>query len=534
MEMSGVVSFSRKYAGCFLLVMVALVYGVFSYLVPFQLDDIWYADLYKGFNDGSGRFSFGEFCETGLYHWLHQNGRLGNLLCPLFVAVFPKWLTAFFVGLCSALLYCVSVKLYAGSRRVGITELLLFLLAFAVLLPWHDNIMVADFALNYLLSALFNVLFILLFSGMQACRRVAGKFFLLASVSVAFMAGWMHEGVSLPVLCGLTVLLIRRHFKFVAFEWVLAISYAAGAVLVAFSPGLWGRIDGVDVGGVSFSVRHMLRTLALCFPVSGFLTAVVCTGCLCKRLRERIGNVISSDLFVLLVCIMVSSYFIVIFSKASFRAAFFSELLGIVLVFRLSVNLIPSFCRRVRIAACGLCIVVLCAFYSGVLFWQYRIYEQCRYIYVELENRPVLFADMVEYSPWYTLGQTTDGLWRNPLQFHVLNEHYGANKQVVVLPYSLKGFDCDRAVALGGDAGAVVYEGYTLIPQNDALAAESQHQPYGEMYMNAGFRVKNSDGREYGIYSALIGFNDKDGCVWYLLRPDRWYWNDAFVSVDFD
>ena len=91
-----------------------------------------------------------------------------------------------------------------------------------------------------------------------------------------------------------------------------------------------------------------------------------------------------------------------------------------------------------------------------------------------------------------------------------------------------------RAVALGGDAGAVVYEGYTLIPQNDALAAESQHQPYGEMYMNAGFRVKNSDGREYGIYSALIGFNDKDGCVWYLLRPDRWYWNDAFVSVDFD
>jgi hypothetical protein len=52
--------------------------------------------------------------------------------------------------------------------------------------------------------------------------------------------------------------------------------------------------------------------------------------------------------------------------------------------------------------------------------------------------------------------------------------------------------------------------------------------------MNAGFRVKNSDGREYGIYSALIGFNDKDGCVWYLLRPDRWYWNDAFVSVDFD
>ncbi|WP_302985090.1 hypothetical protein, partial [uncultured Muribaculum sp.] len=301
-----------------------------------------------------------------------------------------------------------------------------------------------------------------------------------------------------------------------------------------FSPGLWGRIDGVDVGGVSFSVRHMLRTLALCFPVSGFLTAVACAGCLWERLRERIGNVISSDLFVLSVCIMVSSYFIVIFSKASFRAAFFSELLGIVLVFRLSVSLIPSFGRRVRIAACGLCIVILCAFYSGVLLWQYRIYEQCRCIYVELENRPVLFVDMVEYSPWYTLGQTTDGVWRNPLQFYVLNEHYGANKQVVVLPYSLKDFDCDRAVALGGDAGAVVYKGYTLIPQNDALAAESQRQPYGEMYMNAGFRVKNRDGREYGIYSALIGFNDKDGSVWYLLRPDRWYWNDAFVSVDFD
>lgn len=491
----------------------AVVYSGLSFLVPYQIDDLWYIDLADRFD--------GNYLHTACAHWLEQNGRLGNLLCPLLLGVLPKWLFSMLIGICVGGLLVQSARLgYPGEGRLYVGRVLSFWLVFAIVLPWHDNIMVADFALNYILSAWLNITFLIVFFG----RGRIGWVWLVCAIA----AGWSHEGVSVPLFCSIFLLLAVKRNCFKRRNWLLIGCYAVGMAIAVSSPGLWSRVAQDNPLAGPVSIRTMIRAAVFWFPAASGMFIAFCICAVVRRWRRYVVKAISDSVSLTGLLAVGLTYLIVVYTGASFRGAFMAELLCVVIVFRV-------FVERVNWRMGVVCGVLLAAFYSGVLWWQYKLCRQNELVEQMLSPRGgEIFIPLIEYAPWYTLGHTTDAQWRTPLHYYLLNEKYESQSPIVVLPETLNGFNgATDGTALDGDAGAVLYGDLVLVPESDVLAEKSARQGFGERYLYCGFRVQGQNGGEYGIDSSLRGIKGTDGRVWYLLSPDRAYWRDRYRKVDF-
>lgn len=494
-----------------LAVAAAATYSALSLLVPYQLDDIFYIDWLSTADKGYLGFV--------IDHWVSQNGRLGNLICPLLLCVLPKWLFALLTGLCAAALLLFSYNLGTEQTGPDWKTLALFWLVFAFALPWHDNIMVADFALNYLLSGFLTIPFLLLlFKKVPA--GIVGLF-------LAFAAGWSHEGVSVPVLAALSVLLALGRLKLSRERKALLLVYFSGTLVAVASPGLWYRaISSASAEGIGFI--GLARTALLTFPAACVLFGLLSACCAVRRWRHLAVKAWCDNVVMLTAMVTVATYAIVVATGASFRGAFFAELLCVISLFRIFIGHIG---RTVAL----LCCLLLTMFYSGVIYWQWRFFSQSERIHELVSGKEGdFFVPLLEYAPWYTLGHIADGEWRNPIQYMALNRHRAAcgNGPVMVLPKELSDFKADEADVLYGNCGAVCYKGLILIPHSATLQKMAESQPYGNRCFHAGFRMETISGHEYGICASLRGFKDKNGQLWFLISPDRGYWRAPYKRVE--
>ncbi|MDE7119695.1 MAG: hypothetical protein K2O10_03715, partial [Muribaculaceae bacterium] len=76
-----------------LAVAVALLFALWQYWTPVQLDDLWYQAYYLGFAD-SRSHGFDSWLDYVAWHRVDSNGRLANYLAPLATLVVPRWLFA--------------------------------------------------------------------------------------------------------------------------------------------------------------------------------------------------------------------------------------------------------------------------------------------------------------------------------------------------------------------------------------------------------------------------------------------------------
>ncbi|MCM1021886.1 MAG: DUF6056 family protein [Muribaculum sp.] len=501
---------------CRYLVMAAfIVYAVLSYFTPLQVDDLWYLAQYIGADSRTGYLSM---C---IDHWLMQNGRLGNMICPLFVGIFPPIVRAVLIAAAVVCLMVMSIELWQRSAKLVPVRFVMFWLLFVVCLPWHDNIFVDDFALNYVLSALLNVLFIRYLICDERVRWWR--------LPLALLAGWSHEGVSVPLLLAVSLVILLFRIRLSRRRIVLMIAYVCGILLVVASPGIWQRAGGAET---QLGFRHFARVAVVWFPaVTGLLVAVsVCA--IVPRWRSVVIRAMHNMMFVLAIVVALLTYAVVIYSGASFRAAFFSELLAIVAF--LSVFFPGGLARYSRWLVIG-GLSFLALFFVGLIKWQYIFYCQSKTITEKLvsQNGGAVYGQIKYYAPFFTLGQTTDGQWRNPLNYQLLNEFYNFKYPSVALPYELEGFKAeDSAECLAGDAGALRVGEYYVLPQNERMLAENNI--YGPMYMWGSFRVTTESGNEHGVYASLLGFETAGGSIWYLFLPDRAYWLDSYKAISWE
>ena len=504
---------SKKKHVWILTALAVVIYSAISWLVPYQLDDIFYMDWLRVSSDGYFGFAGS--------HWLHQNGRLGNLLCPLLLCYLPKWLFALLTGACVGGLLVFSYKL--GVRHAGVDwkRFSMFWLVFAFVLPWHDNIMVADFALNYLLSGFLTMFFLLM---LFENERVG-----VVGLLLGLAAGWSHEGVSVPVLAGLTFLLAMKRMRLSHDKKMLSLAYLLGAVVAVSSPGLWSRAVG-SVSAESIGLIGLARTAVLTFPAAcvlfGLLGFCFATG----RWRKKAVDAWHDNVVLLAVAVTAVTYAIIVATGASFRGAFFAELLCVVSFFRIFVGRVGR-----MVAATGY--LLLSFFYGGIIYWQACFFCQSELIHENISKSggPV-FVPMLEYAPWYTMGQVADSEWRNPIQYMALNRHGDTEGtgSIVVLPDELSDFEASAAKELSGNCGAVIYKGHVLVPASPVLLKKAASQPYGGRWLHAGFQVTTVVGRRYGVYASLRGFEDKNGRLWFLMSPDRGYWCGDYLRLELE
>lgn len=236
------------------LVVIAVLYALFSYLTPFQYEDYGFFGSYLQYNHNVPSFNWNAFIDMCAEIRKYDNGRLANILDLFVIICVPKWIFDILTGIVTAGIFYF-LTLFIVSRASDHTAA--NKLSFAVLtscwalsmvaLPWRNNIMVLDYALNYLYSTFFNLLFLYLATICEDRGLTGWK--LAGACVIAFVAAAFHEGFSAPIGLGLLVFACFRRLRLRASWWTVVVSYAIGALAVVTAPGIWIRA-GREVGAL--------------------------------------------------------------------------------------------------------------------------------------------------------------------------------------------------------------------------------------------------------------------------------------------
>lgn len=242
----------KTYAGRLNFWLLAIYFALFGFFLigmPKYIDDYWFMEFLRPWFDAQGIadpdgggniFKAGipwrEIAATWWHHYEYDNIRLANIMVVIFL-MFPKWL-----GSGVALV----AWMYAVVRGFGLagldwsrSPLLPVALAlYYVLMPWSDSFGSMDYQFNYLVPAAGAVWLL-----MRVSRRRTGLVWWTGTVVLGILVGWWHEGVGVPLACGLVALLIFRPYRTPG-VLITALAIFATVFTVLSGPGMGERVEG--------------------------------------------------------------------------------------------------------------------------------------------------------------------------------------------------------------------------------------------------------------------------------------------------
>lgn len=220
-------------------------------------DDLGYmfADSAHHVCDGSRVESLSDVLKTQCSHYMTCNGRfLLHSLAMSMLSLWPGWL----VTLSNTIMFGIALWLFtalsSGRMRVSASDVTVGGLWMCLCVPmigitWMSLV---SYSVNYLWSAAVNLLFVLL---------VMRNFKSVWLLPLALLAGALQESFSLPVSCGLLVLLISdRSYRTPRFICVACLYWLATSILF-FAPG---NLTHAAQGGGFEASALMHRFTAMC------------------------------------------------------------------------------------------------------------------------------------------------------------------------------------------------------------------------------------------------------------------------------
>ena len=238
----------------FLLFVVVLAMNM---LTPFSVaDDGAYAFVKEPvgveFDENRPIHSLTDIVESMANHWAVHNGRItSSFLQSLFAGILGKPVFNFL----NALIFCITIGFflslcgYAWRSRWNWLVMLLFL---ALIPAFNETFLWFSGSFNYLWTAFFVLGFLLLMRRFLDDRLSAKHWILMP---VAFICGWTHEAMTLPVSMALglyMVLHIRRIWGQAVLP--LMIGFMLGTAMNILGPATFARAgadDVVDVIGIA-------------------------------------------------------------------------------------------------------------------------------------------------------------------------------------------------------------------------------------------------------------------------------------------
>jgi len=235
---------------------------VFS--APDLSDDFWYRCEFvrtAAPDNYQGNYSGFENCEGPHIHSLHQvasswhnhllywnNGRIANLLM-FFTNFIPSWLVdllqVVFMALLALMLLCLCT--YGRWRERPLLSVAV-LWAVWIVLPWYNQMLSTVYMISYIHSTAFALTTVWL--ALHTHCRV----WIVALL--AFISGLMHEGIALPIACGLAATAIACKELRPRTLWPTLAIFSA-IIIICLNPSLLQRM-GWDNAGTS---RPLIRTL---------------------------------------------------------------------------------------------------------------------------------------------------------------------------------------------------------------------------------------------------------------------------------
>lgn len=429
-------------------VLCAVMFGVFSYLQPYWLDTLLFQNiLHRCCPDGLSVQGFVAFVADVASF---DNARLFNLMAPLIADYLPKWLDGALVGFMAALLFWAIGRL-AGLRRSDGSLWWLLLAIFFIVLPWHNNLLVPDYSLNYIYtSALSLAVVVVALHGSRASAAVAAV--------LAVVAGWGLEGIGGTLLAGAVgmMLAVGQFRRYGVLYAVSALATAAGAAAF-FATHLTERL-AYEVT-LPWIIENMPTWLLFnCFTVG--LVVLVALMALTRKGRRRMAAFVDANpLSVYFFAVAVATMALSGMLARSYRVTFWPQVCAIVVWGMVLLPFLRRHGRAVKVLAVSGAVCVIFIFGNEA-----TLGARCRKIsddaMAQLEQPETLTAYMPLLHPAeYQLMLRRFApahMFVYPPHIYFLREYFG--RHVAIVPRELRHVDTSIAPdSLCFTAGGIGY-----------------------------------------------------------------------------
>jgi hypothetical protein len=394
-------------------------------IMPFEYDNLTFDASYLSHNGGSSQFSLSAYWKYFLEVRQNDNARLANILAivPTLFLNAKIWFSMT-VGIAVAGMTAMASKL-ATHKVANPLAISLFWIVFTILLPWRNNILNGDYALNYIFAGALALTFIAQFVSTR-CKA--------ATLISAVLLGAWHEGFALPVAAGIAMWLIihpkeinRRNVS-----TFLVLTVVALAVFIC--PGMLNR-SSAELGS-NAAILAMPTKFIICNISTVALIATIIVLAAKHRLRALMQNKGFVVLTTASICACLLSAVVNFSGRASFAATLFAIVsLGIIL---------RPYCAKINSkikATTAVLASALCVVHGAWAYhWQYKFYDQFNEVMKRIEQAPgtTIFYDIImpEEVPVTTLYFPSRATFVETYTYKAL-ENYLAVSHTVVVPTSL-------------------------------------------------------------------------------------------------
>lgn len=374
-----------------LITSIAVIYTVMGYYMPFTGDDL-------GYGAGFGTYYGGDLEAYPLFaarHWLHVNGRMANLITPFLLFFSPKWLLATLNGIMTALFFAFALKAVGFTRQTVSAQLFLIALI-AFTFPWWDSMMLFDVSFNYVWASAFGLGFLLLLFKDTIKRRWAWMAWIFA-----FLAGAMHEAMSVPIVCGLFC------YYYFSGNWrntpkpkrIMTGAFVLGSAMAFLSIGIWRRFGSDFVPNDPM----WLLTLKSDFYAILFLLFIV-TARLASPLR--LAEMMRRQWVVYAVAAIISMGFSAVGGIVG-RSGWFAQIFALIALFQWARECDWRINRKVAALASAWLLVAIVAHYAELTRWQLKTSSELRKAISLYEESPdgTVYMDFTPHDrfPWWVL-----------------------------------------------------------------------------------------------------------------------------------
>lgn len=294
-------------------------------MAPEMLDD--YSFKFKG---NTRITSFGQILIYQYKHYLNSNGRA---IVHTIIQIFDCLLGKVVFNLCNAVVFVLFLWLMVQLYRLRLTAMNL-LLTFATLLfllpAFGETMLWMSGSVNYLWSTVAVSAFLLTVETLKDKPLRKANWFLLFP---ALMAGWSHEGLSLPLAIGLGCYAIYHKSICRSAILPLFVGFMIGTLICTCAPGNVQR-SGVEQMDATILKSMILSGVSLCLRLRTFYLLIGCFLLICVTERRyaaiRLCSFYKQEM---VVCIAIVASFGMVFlggmnrARAIFGTEFFSAIL---------------------------------------------------------------------------------------------------------------------------------------------------------------------------------------------------------------
>lgn len=424
------------------LAVITVIMTLAAYWTPYALDNhLFEAGLLRRCPDGFTWSGYADYINA-----IRQvdNWRLPNILAPVVSLYVPKWLFALLTGLMTATNVYAAASFSTGTAdrsnghlpQTQATFTVLVFAAMLVFLPWGNNILTGDYALNYIWGSFIAMAMFL--SARAGIDRRRGS---LLPALLGCLLGIWHEGIAMAAVGGVVIMALTLRFdrRYLPY-YIGGIAAFVAALVWMLSSHLTVRADSEFASAAI--CNDTLRFVR--YNILAIVMTVVVLGSLLFRRRRALDFVQARPLSALFAGSMLTALCISAVTAFSGRAAFWGEMSAIVTLGIIAEPFIIRRSRRILTATVGLVCVTLCT--TELIFC--RAFNDRYEAFVgSLANSP----DGTVYGPAYLpkdfpswLPQFVPrNLFVEPFTYTVLSDRY-APRHAAIVPVEFGMIEFDK------------------------------------------------------------------------------------------